>query len=265
MQRGREKTSLLGHLKNFPFGLFVGAALALLLATTIDGDVGEELAKNRTYIFSALMTLIAASIALAGVLFNTGNQSALNERNRLAHLKAAKAVLPLALSHMNQVARKGLEFSLQTLDLYHDKENLKTVKAALDLGDSVLPTLRDCIEYADPVSGDWLSLIIQKYQLCFARLLGAMEDDGAILGEDSPAYHAVDWVELLAFIDHIWPYARAEQPVPNLLEAAKICMPIASIHWLLPSGRRVQDIINNNRQHYGVGCVQDYSAKMPEI
>ena len=99
-------------LANFPPGLFLGAAAAFLVSWLIDEGVTSALVLQTTYVFQALLGMIAAAIALAGTLKNINNQQEMAERARLSDLKAAKAVLPLALTKMVHVGRSGVDFVL---------------------------------------------------------------------------------------------------------------------------------------------------------
>ena len=64
--------------------------------------------------------MIAVAIALAGTMKNINNQQEMAEKARLSDLKAAKAVLPLALTKMVQVGRTGVDFALEQEPFYRD-------------------------------------------------------------------------------------------------------------------------------------------------
>lgn len=216
------------HLKNFPLGLLLGAAFALFLAWAIDGDVGESLAKNGTYIFSALASLLAASIALVGVFSNIENQNQLAERNRLASLRAAKAVLPLALTKLYSVAEAGFDFALEEETFYREPSNRETILAKLALDAAVLSTLKECISFGDEVSSAWLSAIIRKYQICFARHDRRLSDHDLLLMDFDRAGLAANWAILLAMVAHSFEFARGGQKIPEILVRKKLKLPLGS-------------------------------------
>ena len=55
-------------LISHPLGIFLGATISLVLAWTIDNEVALNISKMKVYVFGSVLTMIAATITLTGVL-----------------------------------------------------------------------------------------------------------------------------------------------------------------------------------------------------
>ncbi|HKK85334.1 MAG TPA: hypothetical protein VJ942_07400, partial [Roseovarius sp.] len=65
-------------LRNTAFGIFVGATLTLAFSWSVDSEVSIEIKRFCTFIFTAIISLIAATLTLVGVFTNIENQRRLD-------------------------------------------------------------------------------------------------------------------------------------------------------------------------------------------
>ena len=147
---------------NFPLGLFLGAVAAFSVAAFLDAEVKIELL-NRfgPSLLSALTTLVAAAIAVTGVLKNIENQNNLAEQARQRKLAAARAVLPLSLSEFYKVCDRHLA------RLANGERTV--IEGQPELSSTSHETLKLVIENADHVTQKSLAFLLMCYQVVVAR------------------------------------------------------------------------------------------------
>ncbi|WP_291737551.1 hypothetical protein [Leisingera sp. F5] len=150
-------------LSNFALGCFVGALSALIVAWIIDETVSAAYQKNWIYLFSALITLAAASLALMGTLSVISNQNKVSKDQKDASLRAAKATLPLALSELVRACNAGIKYADKDASFFKSRENREDYERDTAISTEVLATIQSCIEYSDGRSGKWLSVVVQYY------------------------------------------------------------------------------------------------------
>ncbi|MFD1157837.1 hypothetical protein [Roseovarius aestuarii] len=92
-------------LRNTAFGGLVGTLVTLALVWAFDSDVSTEIKRFYTFVFTACITLAAATLTLYGVFSNIENQQTQAQQDRNRKLLAAKALLPNALSKMCEACR----------------------------------------------------------------------------------------------------------------------------------------------------------------
>ena len=202
-------------LKNFPFGVFVGAMIVLMLCWVFDADIREDMTKLYTFIFSALIGLLAASVALSGVLASLQHQSTLREEERKRKLSAARAFLPQALSDMCEVARSGM-LNAHTAGVKQGNELESTfVSSSLNdirLNDEVVSVFKDIIEFSDANAGRRIQGILSEHQVLQARWSGYVRDKDNMLSPNASdlAQRICHWAFLYALTATAFPYARQE-------------------------------------------------------
>ncbi|NIY77974.1 hypothetical protein HCZ23_00620 [Celeribacter sp. HF31] len=188
-------------LRNFPFGIFLGFIAAMGLFWFLEADLNDDLTRYGTYILTALASLLASAAAFATAVWNT-------ERQREARLRAARAALPMALTHLISVARSGIDYSLKSNIFLDDSDNLEEVSNAIEIPPSILEILRSCIENSDEETGLWLSLTISRYQVYRSRLLGLIEDTNMPSSDFYRSSYAANWSLYHAIVEHLFRYAR---------------------------------------------------------
>ena len=97
---------LIRLLTNFPLGIFLGCAISFSLFLLLEQSAADFFRKFYTFVFSALISLLAAAGALARVLANIENQNKNQRNDRSRRLASARAMLPNALSNFVEIAKK---------------------------------------------------------------------------------------------------------------------------------------------------------------
>lgn len=202
-------------LKNFPFGVFVGAISALMLCWVFDADIREDMTKLYTFVYSALIGLLAASVALSGVLASLHHQSTLRDEERERKLSAARAFLPQALSDMCEVARNGM-LNSQIAGVKQGKDLESTfVSSSLNdirLNDEIVSVFKDIIEFSDANAGRRIQGILSEHQVLQARWNGYIRDRDNMLSPSRSDFtqRICHWALLHALTASAFPYARQE-------------------------------------------------------
>ena len=253
----------LKFLLNFPFGVFIGFAIAISVAWKLDSDATEFIQKNWTYGFSAFITLLAATIALIGVFSSIENQNTIAQKNRDSDLAAAKAVLPLALTRMSRIADRGFDHSLRGAEYFKDNHNLALVAADVDIPTEVISVFQNCIRAESSMAAKWISVLIARYQLAHSTLVRESSDITLIM-DANRAEHAARWAIVAAITDHLWDFARGElQEPPENLDLSRIVMPIFSEHFGTAIGNLAASRITDYRRTFNSGRISDLEVKNP--
>jgi len=218
-------------LRNYALGCFTGASIALSLAWLLDETVSTALQTNWIYLVSAGVTLLAASLALLGTFSIIENQNRLAAEEKNKSLLAARAALPPVLSSLYQKSTLGFEVSDNQLQQSQDANGSSRLLSELELQESELRALTECIKFSDPDTARWLSLIISHFQISQARLQDhLLSSDLTVHAPDSHyqaiAYRAVDWLEVKALVSHLFEFARTGKLPATELDVSKISLPI---------------------------------------
>jgi hypothetical protein len=194
---------------NFPLGLFLGAVTAFSVAWFVDAEFRSELLDRLApSVLSALTTLVAAVIAVTGVLRNIENQNSLAEQARQRKLAAARAVLPLSLSEFYKVCDNHLTRLANGERTVTDGQP--------ELSPTSHETLKLVIENDDPVTQKSLTFLLMCYQVVIARYHEeqasdpeAIETEASIkLAKYNRAYALGLWASLKALVAVQFEYAR---------------------------------------------------------
>tara|TARA_R110002094_G_C4888131_1_gene209504 strand:- start:193 stop:984 length:792 start_codon:yes stop_codon:yes gene_type:complete len=226
MRRSHRKTeNALAQLKNFPFGIFLGICFALLLSWLFDSDIKEEMTKFYTFVFTAVISLLASTLAVVGVLLNLNKQQELIERRHIA----ARAVLPLTLSRLYGLTERAFEITLDTTALRKRPEDVRrNLLKKLRLTKDDIEQLRDCIEASDEQSQAWIALIIAHWQLEISRLENRLLDQNLLFLDSQLHNSAIDWLTIRGMAIHLFEYSRTGKKPDNKISADIICLPIHS-------------------------------------
>ncbi|MFT5631672.1 MAG: hypothetical protein ACI9HB_002853 [Gammaproteobacteria bacterium] len=244
---GKTRVYKIRFLKNFPFGIFLGVCSALLLSWLFDSDVNEDVTKLYTFVFTAIMSLFASSLAVFGVLLNLNKQQELIERRHIA----ARAVLPLTLSRLYSLTERAFEVALDTTTLRARPEDVRrNLLQKLRLTKDDIEQLRDCIEASDEQSQAWIALIIAHWQIEISRLEGRLLDPNLVFTASQVNKSAIDWLTIRAMASHLFEYSRTGNRPNDVISADLICVPISSPHLynvgLQDSRGKHLDHIRNN-------------------
>ncbi|MBW6418398.1 hypothetical protein [Celeribacter sp. PS-C1] len=182
-------------------------------------DLSEDLTRYGTYILTALASLLASAAAFATAVWNS-------ERQREARLRAARAALPMALTHLTSVAKSGIRYSLKDNVFLNDPANLEKVSKALEIPTEVLEILRANIENSDEKTGLWLSLTISRYQVYRSRLLGMIADRDMRSTDEYRVDYAACWALYHAVVGHLYRFAREGVPPEDYFELDRVHSPM---------------------------------------
>jgi hypothetical protein len=202
-------------LINFPLGIFLGALFTFVLVLFFDVTVSSDLKRVYIFLFSSSATLLAATLAVAGVLKNIDNQNLLAEEQRKRSLASARAFLPVALSEMCQIARLGVLHCWgghsKVVELGFEEYREHSIRE-LRLSDEIVSVFREYIKHSDEQNGEKIALILREYQIFFARWRGRFEDDHYFEHEDPQvrAEHTTSWAYLYALSSSVFEHARGD-------------------------------------------------------
>ncbi len=216
---------LKGRYKSFDFwdGTIFGvtiATIAALITALIFGSIPKEHWSSLATLFAVPVAAASALIALAATRFQINYA-------RAQDLEAARAVLPLALSRAISVARSGLLYASGAM-----VGTRREIEDALALDDRVIEILKDCVRSADPMTRQWLQVLIARYQVYYARVDGWCEETApnnsglylSIVPERQDAI--MDWAIFHALVEHFYPYARGmSETVPRDLDGERLRSP----------------------------------------
>lgn len=99
----------LRHLRNFPSELAVGAISAFCLTWVFEGSDNPEFAEWASALFIASCTIVAAALAVRGVVAGIEHSREQEERRTSASNQAARAVLPLLLMELRKITDEAVE------------------------------------------------------------------------------------------------------------------------------------------------------------
>ncbi len=199
-------------LMNFAGGLALGTIATLFLCWMFDSQISEDLKKLYTFIFSAIMTALAATLALAGALNNVYTQRELDRNNRLRRLNAAKANLPIALNNFIKVCKIAKNKETSELSTGFP-QGTPARNFGLDHKEEAINTLTSVIENAEIREAKILSSILANHQVLVARM-GEMQPERSereIL--ESIAY----WSYQSCLISHCFNYARGDEHIEDTI------------------------------------------------
>lgn len=210
--------SLTRFLKNFPLGIFLGTVTTLTFVWFWDSNLSATIERNISSLFGAIVGLIAATLVVAGVLSNMANQNHLVDKQRRAKLSAAKAVLPLVLSQMAAVARRGAEISIAQNVAAVTREG---VAAELTMPKETITSLQSTIEQSDRQDGQRLANLIRYYQVAHSRTTQHILENN--FQHRTNLDFALDWAVLYRLVEDCFEFSRQEAPhIPDRLDRLEL-------------------------------------------
>lgn len=209
---------LLKLITNFPFGVFVGVEGTLILIFFFSRQDFEKVTMLPAYLFAASATLLASSVAVAGVLatLQQNEMNRLHERQR--RLASARAFLPSSLSRFCRIAHVGCSLVHQ---VYRSKDRTKELGVIeprmieLALQDEIVQVFRDVLEFVeDEQVSSRIQLILKEYQVQFARTQSMLRD--STVGQDDYLRQlAVGWAYVYGLVVTLFNYARGDCATVN--------------------------------------------------
>lgn len=203
-------------LRNTAFGALVGFVLAFCFAAAIDTDVRHEAKEFYSFIVTAVLSMAAAALTLAGVFATIDHQLAAERRARSKRLEAARAFLPEALSRMCEICQTAMQYSFEFEQFEEQRGEAgfrSTSISELTLTDEIISVFRDIIELSDDDAvSRRLAGLLREHQILLARWRSIFAPDRVIMVR-SPAdirQRTVAWAYLGAIASSMFEYARGE-------------------------------------------------------
>jgi hypothetical protein len=199
---GKAMISWFRFLQNFPFGIFLGFIAAMGLFWFLGADLSEDLTRYGTYILTALASLLASAVAFATVIWN-------GEKQREQRLFASRASLPMALSSLIDLSKRGIDYSLRDNAFLNNPSNAREVEKSLLIPSEIIGILKDCIENESDLDTQlWFARLLSSHQVYYARLTGLISDRYVRANDHYRVQHASEWCMFHALVEHLFDYAR---------------------------------------------------------
>lgn len=211
-------------LLNFPLGLFLGCSLTLLLAYFLDRSFSDQLSKFYTFVFSALLSLVAATLALAGALNASNTQQKIDENNRLRRLASAKASLPSTLSSALDYYNRLQEWNAPGLN----EEPPEAIETGLGLEPQSVNAFKAVIENASPEEAHYFSRFLAHDQILTARCKDRINLEVAQPSQQTMEL-SVDIARQQTALNFAFDYARGRDSIDRKI-SPKDLYSIASCH-----------------------------------
>ena len=226
-----------GRFRSFDFwdGTVFGAALmSVLFSVGVWAFV--SLGPEHWAWLATLLAIPAALIGAGIALWTTRYQM---NRQREQDLASARAVLPLVVSRVCTYCISGVQFFG---DPYSD-QNLnewENIESKLQFSSEDLSALRDAIRVVDPITREWISILIARYQVAMSRSRDFLSyhhpgraqtsanDMTKILLKNIP-HVLFDWSLLYAISENMFEFARGgKESVSSRLDLDRIGYAIRS-------------------------------------
>jgi len=215
------------HTRNAAFGTIVGFTSGMVIAWAYDSQILIELQKFYTFIASAILSLIAATLTLLGVFANLNQQREQEDERRVRRFKSALAVLPQALSVTLSVSQRGIIFS-ETLDevdqILEGKPNQTDIEN-LELPSEIITVFRDVIEFSDDEKAvNRLVALLSEHQLLMAKLQSDLRMGVPLMAlpELHKAERTAGWAFLAIISTSMFQFARGETHNLEQVDASKL-------------------------------------------
>ncbi|MEX5576221.1 hypothetical protein [Pseudophaeobacter sp. A-200-2] len=222
-------------------GVAIGIMFTCGLGWLFDANFAEEVKERYTYLASAVLSLLVASFAVAGVFSSIASQRGEDHDDRKRRLLAARAKLPLALSAISKLCKAGICYSAEfdTLCAAKGKEAMRDeTVGALTLDQSTVHDIIHVIENLDNLLiAERLSAMLREYQIFFSRWVGEFDEFAwpMIVEDADKRSRTVSWAYLGAICGSLYDFARKDGELGEVDEEAirnalSVNLPV-HIHW----------------------------------
>ena len=191
--------------RNFPLGVLIGSLAILFLLWAIEGSNSSLIEEIAIKVYLGFVSLFAASLALYGVLTSIDNQNAITATANSRSLAAAKSVLPLSLSQMIEVAKRGSEISL---DIGTSNLTIDELILQIQLPPQIIPVVKEAIQHSSPQNGERIANLIRTHQVVAARTERWLTENYRPLLQNYT--NSINWAILCRLIEDCLEYSRAE-------------------------------------------------------
>lgn len=199
----------LSVLNNFALGVFAGCVLAFGLSWLLAPELGEDLKRFYVFIFSSLLSLIAAAVAAGGVLANIENQNQLAAEDRRRRHVAARAMLPAALAALSEICSKGVRHSERLADEeVADASAWASLKPQLLIPSEVIDVLQSVLSFTeDEGISRRIQMVLREHQIFMARW-GDLAEPHWIQTAENRRCTVVSWAYLRFLVGTLYDFAR---------------------------------------------------------
>lgn len=204
-------------------GVFLGALVSIGLFACLTSEI-TFLINNSVGFAAIIASLFAAGLALKASRSQLDHSVEVEAQNRINLLIAEKSELPSALSGLISTSKEQIERIVE-----FDRVNQGSRPP---ISHDSFSVIKKCIQYADPISQEWLALILMQYQVLAARAEKPLKGTISMQGpQDDNGHHlissAMDWAEFHAILAHIFGYARGKETIPDSFNSADIHIPFS--------------------------------------
>lgn len=238
-------------INNIAFGVLIGFYIGIGFVLFLGTDVSTHVSKNGIYALTVSATLIASTLALAGVKANIDKQQELSDQKTKRSLAAARAVLPLTLSGIRKKAEVGFKIKLDAvqnrkLETHEKLALFETIR----ISDDDLERISKCIEHSDESVGGWLEVILAHWQIESSRLHSDLFCEDFEPEIERCQIHSADWLMIVAMIDQLFDFSRVGKAPNEVLENSRFRIPLLSEHLYSPVGANINKGIKQNINFY---------------
>ncbi len=201
-------------LRNFGFGVWVGAIAAGVLGITLDARFSVFVNHRIGAVVGALIALFVGALALGGTLAVIDNQNEIEVARRNNRLAAERACLPMALSELGQISRNRVEYAIfgdqgggfEKAPWRATPETIEILKACIEFtADNKDPTVREAHRKLIDLMG--------FYQIVVARADGRRWESRIEDSEYSEFRQRADaiteWAAFQWLVEALFYFARA--------------------------------------------------------
>lgn len=208
-------------------GLFVGAALAFIIAALIDNQVGATLKEQWPTFFISTATVFAAIygafIALKGPQAQIAQQHEIEKQRSNARRTASRALLPIIASEVHLICAAAIELSFTKDGFFREMSNMEGAMAPLELSHATTERISRCLETAQPNESAILQIVLAHYQVCYARTRNRFAENYVNPHRQVSVSQAVDWATLRGFSDHLYVLGRLNsEDLDDYIDASKL-------------------------------------------
>lgn len=231
MRRQREKE--VSSLRRFVDGAFFATLVFLVLFMVLDSDIKDEtwIGVFGNFVVAAF-TIAAAWVALSGNRAQIKQTNDVEDERRQNSLIAARAILPSILSELSRITLNNLLLVFPDNRAPPGNDTPKP-EEFIRLPEEILPPLKECIQYSDPVSQERLGNILRHFQVHEARRGNRTRYTIRPYHLDNPPppdfrelsaiSNAIGWAVIYGLVSDAYGFARGSRPsIPSTVTADRV-------------------------------------------
>jgi len=178
---------------------------------------------NWQTLIAGLLALIGAAWTVKQIRTQIEQANDLEENRRLREERAAKAVLPLALSEICQYARDCLHLLARYVPATDAVPDVRADVNVPRIPTNVIETLQACARFADEDIVNQIAGLLSKLQVQYARLEGLIARSvGSIMHAREGIDAMVDAADVYAKASTLFEYGRSIESLRRRAPAAEL-------------------------------------------